>query len=666
MKKVWISLVLIFLLFEIQAQKKINALETFGEGYENLLSNDYPEALFSFEQLVKNGYENSNISYLSGICYLNIPGQEKKAISSFEEAIKKISENYAEGSFSETSAPLQSYYYLAQSYRISGDYLKAREMLLTLQDRIDTAKDKSTFSLIKHELAYGNNADALMKLPIRTEIKNAGNSINSPIDELNPAITPDESTLFFVAKKKFYDAIYQNRKVNDEWNEKEEITNRLGSDGEFRVLSVSMDGTKMLLYSYDMYSSGNIYESKFAGNKWSKCKKLNKNINSSYSENFASYSPDGKTLYFTSNRPGGQGGYDIYKSNMGTDGEWSEAINLGSVINTEFDEATPSVSPDGNYLFFSSKGHYSMGGFDIFRSKIVKDKFQYPRNMGYPLNSPGDNLDWVSVGDGLTGYIPALLPNGLGGFDIWKIHVDELPNLPRFVITGSAKSNDNASAGSVQFTICLDNLETKTVEYFYQSKSGNSSFEFKRPAGQYQLDVNAEGHKGLTKDIVLDPEQLESEIHFDLVLEKNIVPVQKRSFDLHSIFFSFDSWNLSKKYFGLLDSVANLLSEFPSLQLEITGFTDGIGKPKYNQHLSLLRSESVMHYLVSKNIDKSRLHCQGKGSSNHIAIERTKNGRDLATGRLWNRRVELRISPTDLIIINNIVPPVPPRLRIDK
>lgn len=666
MKNVCVLLLLIILAIEIQAQKKINPSEIFKEGYDNLLSNDYPEALFSFDLLALNGYGNANIYYLTGICYLNTPGLERKAINSLEKAIIDISETYMEGSFDETSAPLQTYYYLAQCYRIAGDYTKAKQLLVTLLDRIDTLKDKNTLALINHEINYGKNAETLMKFANKLEIQNVGNTINSSLNELNPSVTSDESSMYFMVNKKFYDAIYYSNKVNGEWSEKEEITNRLGSDGEFIELSISADGTKMLLYSYSMYSNGDIYESKLSGNKWSKCKKLNKNINSAYSENFASYSPDGKTIYFASNRPGGMGGYDIYKSDLGADGDWSEAINLGPNINTSFDEATPIVSPDGNYLYFSSKGHFSMGGFDIFRSKIVRDQFLFARNVGYPLNSSGDNLYWVPINDGLTGYIPEIGTNGFGGYDIYKIHFNELPNLPRFIISGSVKSGDNLVNSSSGLNICLENLETKAIECLNQFEAGKSSFKFEIPAGHYHLNLKAQGYKDLMEDIILDPEQLESVLHFDLALEKIIIPKKLRSFNVRSIFFSFDSWEIQKEYYHLLDSVASLLSEFPSLQLDISGFTDGIGKSRYNQHLSLRRSQSIMSYIGNKSISPGRLHCHGNGNSNHIALEKTKNGKDLAAGRYWNRRVEFGFSATDSVNINFMVPPVPKELRIDK
>ena len=186
MRKLWIPILLIFLTFELHAQKKINARETFGEAYEYYLSNDYSEALFSFDLLIKAGYGNSNVSYLSGICNLNLPGREKKASACLEDAIKNISENYTEGSFDEPAAPLQAYYYLAQSYRISGDFIKSGEMLHILQDRIDTLQDKNTLALINHELDYSKNAAILMKIPVTLNITNAGNTINSNLDELNP------------------------------------------------------------------------------------------------------------------------------------------------------------------------------------------------------------------------------------------------------------------------------------------------------------------------------------------------------------------------------------------------------------------------------------------------------------------------------------------------
>jgi outer membrane protein OmpA-like peptidoglycan-associated protein len=665
MKKFWIALFLISLVFNSKAQKSINGRETFGEAYEYYLSNDYPEALFSFEQLIKFGYGNSNISYLVGVCYLNTPGQERKAISSFEDAIKNITESYIEGSFDETAAPLQAYYYLAQSYRISGDYVKSKEQLVILLDHIDTAKDISTVSLINHELEYGKNAETLKKMPVFVSINNAGNAINSSLDELNPAITADGSTIFFVVKKKFYDAIYQDHKLNDAWAEKEEITNRLGSDGEYHVLSVSSDGTKMLLYSYDMFSGGDIYESKINGNKWSKCSKLNKNINSAYSENYASYSPDGKTLYFTSNRPGGFGGYDIYKSNLGSDDDWSEATNLGLVINTQFDEASPACSQDGKYLFFSSKGHFGMGGFDIFRSKIVNDKFLFPRNVGYPLNTSGDNLGLIPLESGSSGYFSAILPEGSGGFDIWKYQISEFPNLPRFSISGNIRSKDTHNSFISEYSVCLNEIQSNAPECL-NLRSGKTFFEFKRPAGNYQLVVKSEGYDRLSKDLKIDPEQLESEIYLDLTLEKTITPLQKRSFDLHAIFFPFNSRILAREYYSMLDSLANLLAEFPTLQIKLTGFADGKGKTAFNNHLSLQRAESVMKYLSSKDIDTTRILCAGMGSRNPIAIEKTIKGKDLPEGRSWNRRVEINFSSIDVLTIRNIAPPVPKGLRIGK
>jgi len=307
-----------------------------------------------------------------------------------------------------------------------------------------------------------------------------------------------------------------------------------------------------------------------------------------------------------------------------------------------------------------------MGGFDIFRSKINHELFLYPRNLGFPLNSSSDNLNWVPLGNGLTGYIPEILPNGMGGFDIWKIRISELPDIPRFVISGNAKTIGDSINDAAEIKVCLTNIKNKTADSLNSIECGNMRFEFKKPSGSYELEASANGYNTMKKFIFLDPEQLESEFNFNLTLEKPAERVKPRTIELRTIFFSFNSRTLNSGYYAMLDSIAILLLDFPSLHLYITGHTDGKGSKAYNNTLSLQRSESVMNYLSSKNIDTARLKCLGEGSLKPIALEKTRNGKDLSSGRLWNRRVELRFSSNDQILIKTIVPFVPERLRMDK
>jgi len=415
-----------------------------------------------------------------------------------------------------------------------------------------------------------------------------------------------------------------------------------------------------------MFTSGDIYESKYNVTKWSKCKKLNAAVNTGYSESFASYSPDGKTLYFTSNRLGGLGGYDIYKASARENGDWSEAVNLGPTVNTPFDEATPSVSPDGKFLFFSSKGHSSIGGFDIFRSSILDGKYLYARNMGYPINTSSDNINWISTENEQTGYMPAILPQGAGGFDIWKFQSYSIPDIPRFIIYGNTVISDLSDSTRIPVNICLENTESKIRECQENLIPDKKGFRFKSLSGKYELTVTAKGFITQNKRILLDPEQVESDIHIDFTLTQIPAIAKARTIEIRSLFFSFNSVKIKEEFFGMLDTLAGLLKEFPELVLKVSGNTDGLGGKAVNQRFSINRARAVSNYLSSKGIDSARIECMAAGSMKPIALEKSDHGRDIPEGRALNRRVELTLSPTDKVRIHCINPSVPAELRIDK
>jgi OOP family OmpA-OmpF porin len=308
-----------------------------------------------------------------------------------------------------------------------------------------------------------------------------------------------------------------------------------------------------------------------------------------------------------------------------------------------------------------------MGGFDIFRSKINHELFLYPRNLGFPLNSSSDNLNWVPLGKWTNRlYTRNITQRKWAGLIFGKSGYPKLPDIPRFVISGNAKTIGDSINDAAEIKVCLTNIKNKTADSLNSIECGNMRFEFKKPSGSYELEASANGYNTMKKFIFLDPEQLESEFNFNLTLEKPAERVKPRTIELRTIFFSFNSRTLNSGYYAMLDSIAILLLDFPSLHLYITGHTDGKGSKAYNNTLSLQRSESVMNYLSSKNIDTARLKCLGEGSLKPIALEKTRNGKDLSSGRLWNRRVELRFSSNDQILIKTIVPFVPERLRMDK
>jgi len=220
---------------------------------------------------------------------------------------------------------------------------------------------------------------------------------------------------------KFYDAVMFSRLVNGEWDAPINITPELQTDGDFYISCLSSDG-KLLFLSKDDNFNSDIFSSSFDGNSWNKIIKLNKNINTKYWESHGFISEDGNQLIFASARPGGFGGLDLYISYKEED-DWGPAVNLGPEINTQFNEDRPFLINDGKTLFFSSQGHENIGGYDLFRTDLQSNAlWSNPENLGYPINTPDDNIFFMPTSNGNEGYISVFKESGgYGKEDIYKI-----------------------------------------------------------------------------------------------------------------------------------------------------------------------------------------------------------------------------------------------------
>jgi Tol biopolymer transport system component len=236
--------------------------------------------------------------------------------------------------------------------------------------------------------------------------------------------------MVFVSELKFYDAIHLSKKVEGKWTPPEVLNPQVGSDGDFYPTALSFDGKELYMVRR---SNGNddLYVSTLGESFWSKAIPLNSHINTRTHETHASPSRDGSTLYFTSARRGGSGGLDIYRSERQTGGDWGEATNLGPVINTSEDEDAPFLTDAGKRLIFCSKGHFNMGGYDIFYSDIGSDgQWTDPVNIGYPINTTGDDLFFHPTGNGSQGYMAKVDRDGPLTFDIYLVDIDDPEKLP--------------------------------------------------------------------------------------------------------------------------------------------------------------------------------------------------------------------------------------------
>jgi len=408
----------------VQPQSKIQQEEWFEDAEYFFERDDFEEALFYYRQLYKSDTTNANIAYKIGMCYLEMDGSETKAIPYFEQAITKTTGKYKRKSFEEREAPYHAMFYLGNAYRINNELDKA----LAIYDRfilVPGFYETYNLRIVEDEVKACERANIIQDSPVEIEALNIGQPINNESDNYRAVVSGDESRMVYMNEKKFYEAIYYSEKIDGKWAEPVNITPQVGSDGETTPCSISWDGSTLYLVKNNKRNK-DIYYSKYLNNRWTKMKPLNDNINTRKDETHASPSRDGKTLYFTSNRWGGEGGLDIYVSHRDSieTENWGEVINLGSIINTDQDENTPFECDNGEKLFFSSKGHFNMGDYDIFYClKNDKGKWIETYNAGFPINTTGNNIFFQPLNDCKSAYYTMNRGEGLGKEDIYKIKI---------------------------------------------------------------------------------------------------------------------------------------------------------------------------------------------------------------------------------------------------
>lgn len=413
---------LLLLLGNTLAQMSSSPKGMFLEAESYFTYEEYTEALPLYIQLSILYPENDNINYHIGRCYLNIPYEKEKSVSYLERASKNINLQYKGESLKEVAAPPDVIYYLADAYRINNQIDKA----LILYWQFKLASDSSIFnhSIVDDQIKACENAKILESHPINVTFTNLGEVINTRFSETNAVISGNENVLVFSSQLQFYTAVYYSSKENGQWSRPVNINALLGVDNDCRPVGISYNGNELILYRNNEYM-GDLYVSHYINGRWTRVKRLNGNINTRYWESHACLSRDGKRLYFTSNRKESTGGLDIFvssRTDVKTD-NWGLPHKLDLTINTVYDEETPFITADDSKLYFSSTGHNTMGGFDVFVSENKFGKWLEPQNLGYPLNTPDNDLFYYPVGNGEEGYMALSRKDSQGKDDIYKIEI---------------------------------------------------------------------------------------------------------------------------------------------------------------------------------------------------------------------------------------------------
>ncbi len=486
---------------DILSQSKVEIRNNFYDAESWILFEDYKEALPIYQQLLRIYPNNSNFKYRIGQCYINTTGEKEKAISYLEDAVKNINPKYKEGKFKESGAPYDALYYLANAYRINNQIDKALETYELFQKNMDT--EVYNAEVVEQQITSCRNAKELMTLPLFIREKNLGSMINEGNSEFNPVISANEDLIVFSKSEAFYDAIMYSTKVNGVWSGPQNMNEILQVDKDLFPTSISKDGKTLYMYSSADYD-GIIYTTVFNNNTWSPLIQLNANINTKYWESHATISHDNKKLYFTSNRKGTLGGLDIYVSKRDSLGGWGPAENLGPVINTPYNEESPFLSKDDKTLFFSSRGHFNMGGYDIFYSTLLDDgKWSVPLNVGYPLNTTDDDVFFNPVNQGYEGYLSREVNGGFGKEDIYHVEIFSDDHPRKFFIRGLVKVADLMSNINDSVKISAMNITNPDQTLIVYSDPVTGEFEFELPQGNYKITYENEGGEKVVRNLEL-------------------------------------------------------------------------------------------------------------------------------------------------------------------
>ena len=506
-KKVKILILIIFIPATIFAQNwnEIYYMESDAEYF--LQERDFAKAIRAYEKILRDVPESANIKYKLGKVYLETDDQKDLAIEFLKQASENASIEFDVKSISEVRAPVEAYLYLGIAYQIQNNLDLALAAYKKYKELINSSN--SNYNLVNQKIKSCENAELYMKQPLRLNSENMGDKINDKNSNFGAVLSGDEQTMIFTSYTSNYIDIYSAKKANGLWGVSKKITDYVSKKYYIKTSSISFDGTELYLVTDDP-ENNNIFVSYLEGKTWTNAEKLGKTINGKKSnETHASVSKDGNILYFTSDREGGLGGLDIYKSIKDAKGNWGVPENLGQSINTEFDEETPFVSPDGKYLFFSSEGHNGIGGFDVFYIDLASKSSAI--NMGYPVNSTDDDLFFVPGQSINSGYISRVGKDTKGLRDIYYLTV-----IQKIKFAGNIKNIDGESISDAEFNISISEFETNNI--VQTLNSGNGKFNFEIDPGKYIVTINNEKFENYSNEFIIPDNYSDAEFSFEALL----------------------------------------------------------------------------------------------------------------------------------------------------
>lgn len=644
-------------------------------GIEMFEFGDYEDALEVFEQAIEHNENNVKAHFYVGKCYLQTTDRKGMSV----DYLKKSYELDPEVSNMIFFLIGEGYRYHYQFDEAINFYILFKEELETnrrlfLNDDVDALKKKT-----EKKIEECLNAKKFIANPKDVTLEPIQGEVNSEYEEYAPTLSVDGQTLIFTSRRKgstgslkdvdnkYYEDIWMSQKNGDTWSVPVGISEVINTDHHESNTVISPDNNELYIYRSD--NGGDIYVSEKKKGEWTKPKEF-KLVNTEAKESSLFLSSNGEHLFYASSKEGGEGGIDIYHATKQGD-KWSAPVNLGETINTEYDEDGPSFDVNTNTLYFSSNGHNSMGGLDVYFSEYDEDlgEWSKPENLGYPVNSPEDDLHFVISSDGKVAYYATTRKDSRGEHDIYlvtpphELHVeDSIPSSdslankgpldPLKVDSAAVVAEPAEKIGDQSYFIevlvtnedgeeipALAKVTDLTNNSLYDSKDFTGVFksEFRNEEDKtYVLTVESEGY--LYQTLRLEVPAMGTE---EFTMNKTIVlkkPKLKKVNVLRNVYFEFDNYTINHKSIQELKLLHKYMEETPSAVIELAGHTCFIGPPSYNNTLSHKRALAVKNYLIKKGVSSSRIVAKGYGESKPLATND-----DEEEGRELNRRTEFII-----------------------
>ena len=631
----------------------------------------FKEAIPFYEKANAFNPDNALLNYKLGECYLYSvfkPNAKEHLLKAFEL---------------QPSINPRINYYLGQAYHLNLEFDRAIAFYTKYRASIQDPWENEEVQL---RIQQCNNGKKIVEKPIRVFIDNLGPNVNSKYHEYGAVISADESVIIYTSRREgstggkidpmlneHYEDLYISTKNEDgTWSPAQNMGENVNTNDHDAVSAISPDGQRIIIYK-GRSGMGDLFECVLEGSEWSKPQDLGNNINTkNYQEPSACYSPDGNTLYFVSERPGGMGQHDIYLSRRDEKGRWGEAENLGETINTKYKEDGVYMHPDGKTLYFGSEGHTSMGDMDIFKSVFdaSTNTWSTPENLGYPVNTADQDAFFVISASGRHGYYMSSAHDGGQGLrDLYMITFlgpekqMVLNNEDNLLASAIAPVKDVVIAPEVivkeaQLTILkgvisdfltkdlleaqieiVDNQANKVIATF-TSNSKTGRFLVSLPAGKnYGIAVKKDGYLFHSENFDIPNTAAFQEVEKNVELKKLSVG---NKIVLRNIFFDLDKATLRSESTSELNRLIDLMNEVPTLKIELGGHTDSQGSDAHNQDLSERRAAAVVDYLTKAGISANRLKSAGYGETQ--LVNDCANGVKCSdTQHQENRRTEFKV-----------------------